>query len=164
MLRRLLEALRGGSQPPAAAPGRRALNLPLAPCAAHAPALAARIVEVTQRVEGVGLDYSPASLKWVDARILHFREDGQTFNDVGETVFLFGCYAGEVLARDLGGQWSDPGEPEHAAGFAMPGVRTPGGTFWNPIGKAIRLLENGPADSLHHLWMVARGAGGRDAA
>ena len=79
---------------------------------------------------------------------------------MGETVFLFGCYAGEVLARSLGGHWSEPGEQEAAVGLSMPGVRVPAGTFWNPIGKAIRLLENGPSDSLHYMWQVAseRGA------
>ena len=155
MLHRFMKMLRGSRTRRGTAPDRRALNLPLEPSAANGPALATRIVEVTRQVEGVQLDYSPESLKWVDGLILGLREDGQTFDDVGETVFLFGCYAGEVLARSLDGQWAEPGEKEAEAGLQMPGIRVPSGTFWNPIGKALRLLENGPTESLHYMWFVA---------
>ena len=126
--------------------------------------MAARIVEVTMQLDEIQLDYSPESLKWVDERILQFRREGQTFNDVGETVFLFGCYAGEALARGLRGRWAEPVEPERAIGLSMMGIRTDDGHFWNPIGKSIRLLEKGREESLHYLWAVARSASERGAA
>jgi hypothetical protein len=164
MVRRLLQALVRLFRPPAREPNRRGLNLPLAPTPENGPALAARIVEVTKQLDEVQLDYSPESLKWVDQRILQFRGEGQTFNDVGETVFLFGCYAGEVFARSLPGRWAEPTEPEVAMGLSMMGIRTEDDRFWNPIGKSIRLLENGPTESLHYLWQVARNASERSAA
>jgi hypothetical protein len=164
MARRLFQALLGLFRPPAPQQTRRGLNLPLPPNPENGPALAARIVEVTMQLDAVQLDYSPDSLKWVDGRILQFRREGQTFNDVGETVFLFGCYAGEVIARGLRGRWAEPAEPERAIGFSMMGIRTADGHFWNPIGKSIRLLEKGPEESLHYLWVVARNASERSAA
>jgi len=156
MLLRILELLFGRSRDRASKHSRRALNLPLEPTVTNAPALAARIVQVTSSLDGVQRDYSADSLKWVDARILQFRRDGENFDSVGETIFLFGCYAGEVLVRTLGGSWAEPDDTERSVGFSMPGVRFAGGQFWNPIGKSIRLLETGPTESLYQLWLAAR--------
>jgi len=164
MLRRVFQALFHLPAQRAPEPTRRALNLPLEPTLKNMPALAERIVQVTRNLDNVQLDYSAESLNWVDGRILQFRQERQTFNDIGETVFLFGCYAGEVFSRTLGSSWAEPSEAERTLGFSMPGVRSKDGQFWNPIGKAFRLLENGPEGSIHHLWVVASSATARGGA
>jgi hypothetical protein len=76
-------------------------------------------------------------------------------NEVGETVFLFGCYVGEVLVRQQGAKWVMPDEKAAKIGFSMMGVQMPWGGFWNPIGKAIKLLENGNEDSVAYFYVVA---------
>ena len=51
------------------------------------------------------LDLSPASLELVDALIDSLREEGRDGEDAAEALFVFGCYLGEVMVRQLGGAW-----------------------------------------------------------
>jgi hypothetical protein len=157
-LRRLILVFLAALGLGASAQHRRALRLPLAPEPGNAPALAQRIVEVALSVDGVKLDYSPQSLQKVDEIVLRFRKDGQTFEHVGETVFLLGCYVGEVLIRNVGGSWQLPDDHARKIGFEMMGVRTTKGGFWNPIGKTIRLLEKGEEESVQYFFQVVRDA------
>jgi hypothetical protein len=69
-----------------------------------------------------------------------------------ETLFMFGCYFGEVIRKNLGGHWFAPTEP--AGGFAVLAIALPNGLHVNPIGKVFKLLENGPEDSTAWLYKV----------
>ena len=66
------------------------------------------------RISGARLDYTPDSLTLVDNILDGFRADGVTGDQVGETLFGFGCYAGEVLTRHAGGRWRAPTADETA--------------------------------------------------
>lgn len=110
-------------------------------------------------VDRIKLDFSPRSLTDVDAIIVKFHSQRLTEEQIGSTVFSFGCYAGEVLVRHHGGVWKMP------ADAALPDflkednnmmvVELPNETVWNPIGKAFKLLENGETDSLTYFYHVA---------
>ena len=45
-----------------------------------------------------------------------------------------------------------PDEKGRKLGFGMMGVRLKDGTFLNPIGKALKLLQNGNEDSVEYFY------------
>jgi hypothetical protein len=137
---------------PAAASEEKTLKLPSAPIPENAAFLAEWAVRTVRKVDGAELDYSPASLKHIDRIVLGFRERGKTFNDMGETVFLFGCYVGEVIVRNKHAKWVMPEDKLVRMGFRFMGVQTSSGAFWDPIGKTIKLLANGNVDSVEYFY------------
>lgn len=125
------------------------LRLHRPPTATNAPLFAADTVVAAEEISGVRLDYSVDSLEAVDAIIGQMRGDGCTSSQIAETLFVFGCYVGEVFVRQANGQWRD------AAGSPMDGrtrfpmvVELPDGAYCNPIGKVFKRLDNGEADNL----------------
>lgn len=133
---------------------QRSLRLPFAPTPENAAALAGRAVQTVRDIDGVGLDFTPESLKHIDQIVLGFHSRGLKFNDMGETVFVFGCYVGEVIVRNLDARWEMPDEQGRKLGFAMMGVRLRDGAFLNPIGKAFKLLKNGSEDSVLYFYQA----------
>jgi hypothetical protein len=104
----------------------------------------------------VDLDYSPGSLEQVDAQIEGMREDGHTGEDVAEALFVLGCYVGEVMARALGGRWIPTSRSPLADVSPWPMVVVlPGGSAWDPIGKAYKRLELGDSEYLPAFFALA---------
>ena len=114
------------------------------------------MVRTAKEVSGVDLDFSPESIAAVDEIIEQLRQDGVTEEQVGETLFGFGCYLGEVLVRRNGAVWraSDDTPMRNAAGFQMV-VDLGSDKFCNPIGKAFKRLANGQEDSLPYFYQVS---------
>ncbi|QKW19345.1 hypothetical protein HUT16_09925 [Kitasatospora sp. NA04385] len=130
------------------------LRLRYAPEAVNAGRFAADIVVSAAQVSGAELDYSVRSLAVVDGIIEDFRANGIVSAQLGETLFGFGCYVGEVMVRQGGAAWR-PVAGEDVAAFGFPlVVALPSGQVCNPIGKVFRRLENGPEDSLPHFYTV----------
>jgi hypothetical protein len=126
------------------------------------PEFAAKHAEVAvvavKDVDNVVLDYSPQSLGVIDRIIQNFRAQGSTENDVKETIFCFGCYAGEVLVRATQGSWcesKDVMSADMAKLFPFMVVQLPNGKVWSPITKAFKQLANGSEDSLEYFYQVA---------
>lgn len=113
-------------------------------------------VKTTREITGVELDYSAASLQFVENLICGFREEGHTAESMNDTIFLFGCYVGEVIIRSYGGQWKRASETSFSKQLTeeLLVVETPNKAAWNPIGKAFKLLENGMEDSLTFFYGV----------
>ncbi len=133
------------------------LRLPYPPVPAHAADLAAVAAQAAKEVDGIDLDYSPKSLALVDGILMKFHEEGLKPGQVGETVFLFGCYAGEVFVRHAKGAWVEGKQTtlgRIAGRDSWMIVRLPGGGEVNPIGKAFKLVENGETDSIAYVWTV----------
>jgi len=135
------------------------LRLQFAPTPENAAALAQLAVDAARNVDRLELDYSPQSLAEVDRILGKFHVERLRADQIGETVFSFGCYVGEVLVRHLGGSWTMPEQ-----GFLsrlvfgnsnMMVVQMPNGIVWNPIGKAFKLLENGKEESVSYFYDVA---------
>ncbi|MEV7212659.1 hypothetical protein AB0O31_06170 [Kitasatospora cineracea] len=130
------------------------LRLRYTPEVVNAGRFAADIVVSAAQVSGVELDYSVGSLAVVDGIIEEFRGSGIASEQVGETLFGFGCYVGEVMVRQGGAAWRGVGEEETVAfGFPLV-VDMPSGQVGNPIGKVFRRMENGPQDSLLYFYTV----------
>jgi hypothetical protein len=135
------------------------LRLQYAPTPENAAALAQLAVDAARNADSVDLDYSPQSLQEVDRILGRFHSQGMRANQVGETIFSFGCYAGEVLVRHRGGIWKMPQQSIWSRlGFGETNlmvVEMPSGNVWNPIGKAFKLLENGKVDSVSYFYDLA---------
>lgn len=130
----------------------RGLRLPAPPTSEHAAELAQRAVDAARNVSGVDLDYTPASLSVVDGILEVFREPGS--DAVAETIFVFGCYLGEVLVRNAGYEWVDT--PPEVARYTFPLTvyRASTAAHANPIGKAFKRVDNGNTDSVAYFYSV----------
>lgn len=101
----------------------------------NAPRFAADIVAQAAG-QGVVLDYSAATLDWLDSVTDSLRAGGVTVEQVPEVLFGFGCLLGECVARGSSGEWVD-------AAFDVPiGLRV-NGTILDPVGFAFSTLATG---------------------
>ena len=101
-------------------------------------------VEVAWEEFGFNLDYSPGSLESVDAQVESLREEGLTGEGAAETLFVVGCYVGEVMARSLDGKWSATARTPLAGISPWPMVVVlRDGSAWDPIGKAYKRCFTG---------------------
>jgi hypothetical protein len=106
------------------------------------------------------LDMSKASLEVVDALIDSLREEGRDGEEAAEALFVFGCYLGEVMVRELGGSWvATARSPLRAVSPWPMVVALTDGSAWDAIGKAYRRLELGDSEYLPTFYEMA--AGGR---
>lgn len=127
------------------------------PCAADIPAhVASFVTDITVRTK-LPLNYSIASLKLVDRVVDGIRTGTAHREQVADTLFSLGAYAGETLVRQFNAQWVDL-TPEHRTLFAQPvGIRMPDTRLWNPIGKVFNRFDSGPPESLHTLYLTLHG-------
>ena len=125
----------------------------LDPTPENAPAFAASIVESAQRISGVSLDYSEASLPALESIIDSFRNDGVTADEIVDTLFCMGCYVGEVFVRQRAGAWKRT-EETGMKGFASAPmvIQTGPDSCCNPIDKVFKRMENGAVDSLSYFY------------
>jgi hypothetical protein len=113
-------------------------------------------VTLAEQEFGDSLDFSPGSLEAVDAQIESVREEGSTGEDAAEALFVLGCYLGEVMVRHLGGRWVATGQSALADLSPWPMVVVlPGGSTWDPIGKAYKRLELGDSEYLPGFYAAA---------
>ena len=133
------------------------LRLPYPPIAENGSAFAQLFHDSALDINDVDLDYSAASLEWVDGFLQRQHDEGLTMADFAETVFVAGCYVGEVLCRQAGGHWVDRDtlDPHGAGSLGMPIlVSLPHGTTANPVGKAVKRFEGDPTDNLMYFYKV----------
>ncbi|MFG2511631.1 hypothetical protein [Streptomyces sp. NPDC048584] len=101
------------------------------PSAAAKPARwAADAVAAMREGARLRLDYSARSLWSVDRTIGEIRREAAPYAAVELVLRGFGAYAGEVIVRQTGGEWSAYGGGHW--------VRTPDGRLWDPIDEARR--------------------------
>jgi hypothetical protein len=119
-------------------------------------------VEASWEENEVDLDYSPASLERLDEQIEGLREQGLTGEDVAEALFVFGCYLGQVMIQALGGRWVATARSPLRDLSPWPMVVVlPGGSAWDPIGKAYKRLELGDSEYLPAFYAAAAASVGQ---
>jgi hypothetical protein len=123
------------------------------PDAAHAPDHAAATAATAKNIDGVDLDFSPASLGAVDAILDRFHSDRVGSDAIAETLWAFGCYVGEVFVRHAGAKWAST-PPEHRATVGFPIVVGYGGHLVNPIGKVFKRVDEGSEHNLPYFFQV----------
>ena len=121
-------------------------------------------VKVAREQYDTELDYSPQSLEALDSEIDTLREDGLDGEEAAEVLFVFGCYLGEVLVRNLGGSWlPTPRSPLRDLSPWPMVVTLPDGSAWDSIGKVYKRLELGDSEYLPNFFAwAAQGRGGAE--
>ena len=108
------------------------------------------------------LDLSPGSLEMVDTWIDSLREEGLDGEGAAETLFVLGCYLGEVMVRHLGGAWvATARSPLRGVSPWPMVVALADGSAWDAIGKAYKRLELGDSEYLPAFFETAGGRGPR---
>lgn len=111
---------------------------------------AQRIVSLAGRAE-FGLDFSMASLGWIDVWVSEAGETPQGIVHTKHPIKLdderlsLGCYVGEVLRRNLGGKWKADGEDGEVKGQVV----LINGTRIDPFDWVSERFASGPSRSLH---------------
>jgi uncharacterized protein DUF6278 len=132
----------------------------LTPSPSNAAEIAGMAVPVVQQNYGVELDYSPVSLKKLDAIVDDLRRD-QRFESVQTLLFSMGCYVGEVLVRHAGGRWRTAEELGMGNGAISPiAVEMPGGRGCSPVARVYRRFQKGREDSLPAFYQALAGTAG----
>lgn len=132
------------------------LRLPFPPVPERMADHAANLVKVVQKVDGIELDYRAGTLAEVDRLLGRFYDAGDDPDRMPETLFLFGAYIGEVIARANGGVWVHVAD-DHPLGGGWPLVQLPDGHVLNPIGKAFKRAGNGPTESILYFAQALAG-------
>jgi hypothetical protein len=130
----------------------------LMPSPANAAEIAGMALPVVEQNYGVALDFSPASLKRLDAIVDDLRRD-QRFEAVQTLLFSMGCYVGEVLVRHAGGRWRTTEELGMGKVASSPiAVEMPGGRGCNPVARVYRRFQKGRDDSLAAFYQAIAGS------
>ncbi len=130
----------------------------LTPSPANAAEIAGMTPPVVQQNYGVALDYSPGSLKELDAIVDDLRRD-QRFEALQTLLFSMGCYVGEVLVRHAGGRWRRTEELGMGKVASSPiAVEMPDGRGCNPVARVYRRFQKGREDSLAAFYQALAGA------
>ena len=121
----------------------------------HAKFLAVSIVDNLNKNLLLGLDYSPESLDLIDVLIEQMR-----INDIEEVViaknlYSLGCYVGEVLVKNLGGEWiSKEWARARKTGNTPLIIEMSNGAIGDPIGKVLDYYEDESAESIASFYEV----------
>lgn len=102
---------------------------------------------------GYGLDFSVKSLEEVDRFFEEQapngapRPDGLLGKDLGARLFAIGAYVGEVIRRQVGGEWkADDSDPEAEINISVR-VNT-GAVFW-PVQRVMKRFKNGAEEGIY---------------
>jgi hypothetical protein len=124
------------------------LRLKYPPIPPNMPQFAEDVVAAAKEINNVTLDYSVASLRSVDILLGNMHSNGIPLEKVGDTVFAFGAYVGEVFVRHADGMWV----LDVRLDSEMPVVRLKKGALCHPIGVCMKRVKVGPTESIIHFW------------
>ncbi len=129
-------------------PNRR-LNLQLEPTPDNAQKLSEQFRDAVKNNDGVNLDYSIDTLEFVDEFLEKFRNQLKV-DDFAETIFVAGCYVGQVMVVNANGNWvtnHDAMLPNEVQMMPII-VELPNKVFCDPIAKAFKRFAHGESDNL----------------
>lgn len=106
--------------------------------------------------ENIDLDFTVETLKFTDSFLQRFRDEGLTVNDFAETIFVAGCYVGQVMVQNNGGEWIKQEDANLPSGVTMMPIviKLPNGTITDPIAKSFKRFYNGEAESIPYYYHV----------
>ena len=133
----------------------RGLNLQLEPKPENGKGLSEFFCGAVKENEGVELDYSVDTLNFVDQFLDNFSKELKV-DDFAETIFVAGCYSGQVMIENANGQWIKQEDANLPEGVNMMPIviKLPNGTVCDPIAKAFKRFANGEADNLSYFYQV----------
>jgi len=138
---------------------RRPLRLQFAPAPDNVAVFAQQFVDVVRNNDRFQLDYSIASVEFVDRFLQRFADAGISSDNFAETIFVAGAYVGQVMVLHLGAQWiysRDIHNP--VARQLMPVVLGfPNGNIADPITQAFRRYSFGKKENLQEYFRENQG-------
>ena len=134
----------------------RTLNLQFTIDPENGGNFANQYVSAVKTQDKIELDYTADSIDYVDKFLQRFRNEGLTVNDFAETIFVCGCYVGEVMATNNFGKWIKQEDANLPEGITMASIviRLLDGTVCDPISKAFKRFHNGEVDNVAHFYQV----------
>jgi len=133
----------------------RPLNLVYEIIPENGQKFAKQFSEIFQKVEGIELDYSPASISLVDNMLQTRRSEGLSVDQFAETIFTAGCYVGQVIVNNNPSKWIREEDANLPEGISMSSIVIKiGDTVCDPIAKAYKFFFNGSIDSLEYFYFV----------
>lgn len=136
----------------------RVLNLQYEIYAVNAYRFAEQFKEAVKKIENLELDYSVKSIELVDSFLEKFKKEGLKVNDFAETIFLAGCYVGEVFVKNEKGTWIDARDfvQHFPPGFSPTSILLKVGEskFADPIVKAYKRFSLGESENLTYFYDV----------
>jgi hypothetical protein len=112
----------------------------------------AELVAVALTGDGYAADFTPASLWEIDrffkeqTRKGEPRRWGLLAKDTSLRLFSLGAYVGEVIRRDVGGEWEvDDDDPQAELNLALRLVDD--SLVW-PVQRAVKRMRNGAEDAI----------------
>ena len=135
-------------------PNRR-LNLQLEPKPENGKGLGDFFKGAVKENEGIELDYSTDTLNFVDQFLENYSKELKV-DDFAETIFVAGCYCGQVMVENASGQWIKQEDANLPNGVNMMPIvlKLPNGTVCDPIAKAFKRFANGESDNLSFFYQV----------
>jgi hypothetical protein len=113
---------------------------------------AAEWISQALQSSGYRADFSPESLRHIDFFFDDTSRNGEPIPDgllsegLGKRLFALGAYAGEVLRRNIGGEWfGDDTDPQAEINIKL--KLTSGVECW-PIQRVVNRFKNGSEDSI----------------
>ncbi|XOV67663.1 MAG: hypothetical protein ACFHU9_00560 [Fluviicola sp.] len=133
----------------------RGLNLQLEPTPKNGKGLSEFFIGAVKENEGINLDYSVDTLNFVDQFLENFSKELKV-DDFAETIFVAGCYCGQVMIENANGRWIKQEDANLPNGVIMMPIviKLPNGTVCDPIAKAFKRFANGETDSLSYFYQV----------
>ncbi|HYV93881.1 MAG TPA: hypothetical protein VE978_19040 [Chitinophagales bacterium] len=134
----------------------RALNLQFSVTPENGERFAMLFQEAVQKNDNTELNYSVDTLDFVDNFLQRFKDEGLTVNDFAETIFVAGCYVGQVMINNNNGQWIQQEDAGLPTGITMMPlvVKLGEGRVADPITKAFKRFHNGEIDSVRYFYHV----------
>ena len=113
---------------------------------------AAEWISQALQSSGYRADFSPESLWQIDfffddhSRNGEAIEGGLLAEDLGKRLFALGAYVGEVLRRNIGGEWyGDDADPQAEVNIEL---RLATGVKCWPVQRVMKRFKNGPENSI----------------
>ncbi len=134
----------------------RNLNLQFTPTPNNGLNFALQFRHVVKENDAIDLDFSVESLKFIDLFLQRFKDEGLTVNDFAETIFIAGCYVGQVIVENCKAEWIQQDEANLPNGITMMPIviKLQNGTITDPIAKAFKRFYNGNEDNISFYFQV----------
>lgn len=133
---------------------KRPLRLQYTPSPETAPVFAQQFVDVVRNNDRFQLDYSIASIEFVDRFLQRFSDAGVSNDKFAETIFVAGAYVGQVMVLHLGARWIKASEIKTTVRQPMMPIviALPNGSCTDPIYQAFRRYVNGQKENLQQYF------------
>lgn len=134
----------------------RNMSFQFAPTPENGLNFAEQFRDAVKANENIDLDFSVETLKFTDEFLQRFRDEGLSVNDFAETIFVAGCYVGQIMVNHSGGEWIKQEDANLPDGVTMMPIviKLPNGTITDPIAKSFKRFYNGDIDNIPYYYHV----------